>query len=265
MSISTKKYLICDSWGATSMNLVETKKSRRDGRVSFFGPFTETDRPNRNNRIYPDKVMRSEFDRLAILAEQGRLLGEADHPSDSVIHIQDVSHRITRMWWDNHHNKVGWCECVTTTTPNGLTLEGLLCDGVNVGISSRGVGSGSMNRDGKLVISEGFRLITGDVVGDPSYQEAWMTMKESIQDNIAKGKTSVSMNGLDLRSAMGAHPVVTKTIEEAIEEGELGRGEDQRAPEDQVREGRISLGDAMMLVGYEAAVRIKKKDAARQP
>ena len=217
MSESKKLYLICDCWGPTQLQFVESKKTKRDGRVVFYGPFTETDRANRNNRIYPDNVMRPEFNRLAKLASEGKLMGEADHPSDSVIHIQGVSHRIMRMWWDDHRPNVGWCECITTSTANGMILEGLLNDGVPIGISSRGVGSGAMNRNGNLVISEGFRLVTGDIVGDPSYQEAWMNIKESVENDIKVGRKRFSLNGIEIHTEAKPLPIVSTRIEEAIE------------------------------------------------
>lgn len=248
-------YLICDCWGQTSMQLVENKKTRRDGRIVFYGPFTETDRENRNRRIYPDDVMRPEFNRLSKLASEGRLSGEADHPSDSIVHTQAISHRITRLWWDDHRPNVGWCECVTTNTPNGMVIEGLLTDGVPLGISSRGVGSGSVDRDGRLIISDGFRAITGDVVADPSYQEAWMSMKESVGNDIATGRKRFSLNGIKIENS--AVPVVKVNIDEAIANNTLpitsGTPQGDVAPATSL----LSLEEVMLLAASKAAKLIR--------
>lgn len=260
MTQSGKLYLICDCWGTTQLQLVESKKVRKDGRVVFYGPFTETDRVNRNNRIYPDEVMRPEFNRLTKLASEGRLMGEADHPSDSVIHLQGVSHRLTRLWWDDHRPNVGWCECVTTNTPNGMVIEGLLQDGVPVGISSRGVGSGSMNRSGNLVISESFRLVTGDVVGDPSYQEAWMSMKESVLNDRQTGRKRFSLNGLNLTK--DPLPIVSTRIEEAIESKCLPIDDEPLMPKEVVANGitsSMAMEDVLVFVASKAASAIKRR------
>jgi hypothetical protein len=251
-----KLFLICDCWGGTQMQLVESKSVRRDGRIVFYGPFTEVNRENRNGRIYPDPVMRPEFNRLSTLATEGKLTGEADHPTDSIIHIQSVSHRISRLWWDEHRPTVGWCECVTLNTPNGRVVEALLMDGVPVGISSRGVGSGSMNESGKLVISEGFRLVTGDIVGDPSYQEAWMSIKESVENDIKTGRKRFSLNGIEIPKM--PIPVVKMTIEEAVASGMIGSSTSAPVPgKGPQASASVSLEEALMFVASKAAKKIK--------
>ena len=66
-------------------------------------------------------------------------------------------------------------------TPNGKILRALINDGVRIGISSRGVGSGRVNEDGVLVIGESYKLITFDSVADPStyaaFQEKFISGK----------------------------------------------------------------------------------------
>lgn len=150
--MTDKLYLICDcmGWGANDGTLVESKTVDANGRVTFYGPFTETERLNRNNRIYPDKVFRPEFDRLAEYAKTGRLFGEVDHPSDSVIHLKDVGFAITNLWWDDNRKTVGWGEAKTLNTPMGWIMEGILQEGWPVGISSRGLGTGSMSEEGQV-------------------------------------------------------------------------------------------------------------------
>lgn len=59
------------------------------------------------------------------------------------------------------------------STPMGKVLRALINDGVKVGISSRGVGSGKVNENGILVIGESYKLITFDAVADPSTYEAY--------------------------------------------------------------------------------------------
>lgn len=179
-------YLICDCVGYTQQIICEAKESN-SGRITFRGPFTECERANRNKRIYPETVMKPEFDRLSAIAESGRLLGELDHPDDSIIHLKNTSHQINNLWWEKKH--VGYGECTTLKTPAGLVLEALFHDGVPVGVSSRGVGTGQKNEQDLTIIKPGFKLITWDAVADPSYQEAW----QEIVENVSSSKTTVSM------------------------------------------------------------------------
>jgi len=190
-----KVYLITDCWGLAQFNLCEGKE-QANGRVIFRGPYTEYDAQNRNRRIYPERVMRPEFDRLGVIAEKAGLLGELDHPQDSTIHLERASHRITKLWWDKP--KVGWGEATTVPTPAGFVLEALFHEGVPIGISSRGVGQG-YNREGVTYIDDGFKLITFDTVADPSYAEAWQNIREGVLDDIQKGRVRVFMPGEHLK------------------------------------------------------------------
>jgi hypothetical protein len=140
--------------------------------------------------------MRPEFDRLSVIAERSGLLGELDHPQDSTIHLERASHRITKLWWDKP--KVGWGEATTLPTPAGFVLEALFNENVPVGISSRGVGQG-YNREGVTYIEDGFKLITFDTVADPSYAEAWQTIREGVMNDIQKGRVRVFMPGDHLK------------------------------------------------------------------
>lgn len=207
-----KLYLLTDCWGTASFQLCEGKAGR-DGRVTFTGPFTESDRPNRNNRIYPEKVMRPEFDRLAVIAERYSLLGELDHPADSTIHLERASHRMTRLWWEKP--KVGYGEAMTLPTPAGYVLEALFNEGVPIGISSRGVGSGRRGTDGVTCIEDGFKLITFDTVADPSYQDAWQQIKEAVMGDIEVGRVKVSMS-IPGSVASGMKPLPPQSLGETI-------------------------------------------------
>ena len=202
-----KMYLITDCWGLAQFNLCEGKE-QANGRVTFRGPYTEYDAQNRNRRIYPERVMRPEFDRLGVIAERAGLLGELDHPQDSTIHLERASHRITKLWWDKP--KVGWGEATTLPTPAGFVLEALFHESVPIGISSRGVGQG-YNREGITYIEDGFKLITFDTVADPSYAEAWQAIREGVMDDIQKGRVRVFMPGDQLKenAYQGFVPAVT--------------------------------------------------------
>ncbi len=90
--------------------------------------------------------------------------------SDSILHFERASHKITKLWWEN---KELWGQGEILTTPFGRILKSLLNDGVRVGISSRGVGNGKTDESGVLHINNNFKLLTFDCVADPSTTAAF--------------------------------------------------------------------------------------------
>lgn len=53
-------------------------------------------RVNANRRIYPESVLVREDRKYQELISQGNALGELDHPQESVVEYQNVSHRIIK-------------------------------------------------------------------------------------------------------------------------------------------------------------------------
>lgn len=141
-----------------------------NGLTRFRGKFQEADAVNKNKRSYPFSVLDENVRKLEKSMKERSLMGELDHPTDSIVHLNNVSHIVTKLWWED---KVLMGEGVILNTPSGKVLKALINDGVKIGISSRGVGNGKMNESGVLVISEGYKLITFDVVADPSTYDAY--------------------------------------------------------------------------------------------
>lgn len=157
---------------ATDGKLVAPGKRNR-----FQGKFQEAEAINKNKRMYPYTILDENVKRLSDTIKEGGLVGELDHPADSIVHFKDASHKITKLWWDGN---VLMGEGEILSTPHGCILQSLINDGVRVGISSRGVGNGKVNEEGILVIGESFKLITFDAVADPSTFHAFQ--KEIVGD-----------------------------------------------------------------------------------
>lgn len=151
------------------MDLHESSGSG-SGLVKFRGKFQEADAINKNKRTYPFDVLNENVKALKEAIEGGGLIGELDHPTDSIVHFTNASHKITKLWWEG---KTLMGEGVILNTPHGKILKALINDGVRVGISSRGVGNGKVNEEGILVIGESYKLITFDAVADPSTSQAF--------------------------------------------------------------------------------------------
>src|SRR5499427_4990152 len=144
--------------------------------TKFRGKFQEADAVNKNKRMYPFGVLDENVKKLNDAIKARGLVGELDHPTDSIIHFEKASHVITKLWWEGT-SLMGEGEILNT--PHGKILRSLLNDGVRVGISSRGVGNGRTDENGILVIGESYKLITFDAVADPStfaaFQEKMVT------------------------------------------------------------------------------------------
>jgi hypothetical protein len=126
---------------------------------------------NRNGRVYPRAVMESAVHKY--VTEQvirGRAVGELNHPEGPTINLDKVSHRITELSWDGN-NVMG--RALILDTPMGQIVKGLVEGGVQLGVSSRGMGTLVQQR-GVNVVGKDFILATIDIVQDPSAPEAFV-------------------------------------------------------------------------------------------
>jgi hypothetical protein len=142
------------------------------------GPLSEGDIENRNRRVYPLHLLKREVDRIMPEIKGRQVIGELDHPDDLKIHLDRVSHVITEAYWDGP-KLMGTIEIIPTTDA-GKNLLGLVQAGIKLGISSRGMGTvAPTGADGAGVVQEDLRLITWDIVAQPSNYSSWLSLTES--------------------------------------------------------------------------------------
>ena len=166
---------------------VELLTEETDGKKSYFitGPFLQGDRKNRNGRIYESSILAKEVARYnENFIQRNRALGELGHPDGPTVNLDRVSHNIVELYQDGS-DFIGKAKILNT--PMGKIAEGLLSDGVQLGVSSRGMGS-LVQREGVNYVGEDFHLATAaDIVADPSAPDAFvqgiMEGKEWIWDN----------------------------------------------------------------------------------
>ncbi len=152
------------------VNLNEAADLTNHKPLKFRGKFQEAEAINKNKRMYPFSVLDTNIKRLSESMNSGGLCGELDHPTDSIVHFANASHKVVKLWWEDN-TLMG--EGIILSTPAGRILRSLISDGVRIGISSRGVGNGKVNENGVLVIGESYKLITFDAVADPSTYAAF--------------------------------------------------------------------------------------------
>jgi hypothetical protein len=148
-------------------------KEAKDGTKQTFieGVFMQAENKNKNGRIYTREVLTKAVDRF--VNEQvitGRAVGELNHPDGPSINLDKVSHRITELSWDGN-NVMG--KALILNTPMGQIVKGLVEGGVQLGVSSRGMGSLEM-KNGVNHVADDFLLNTVDIVQDPSAPNAYV-------------------------------------------------------------------------------------------
>ena len=68
----------------------------------FYAVLQKFDTPNRNGRVYPEKILRREAERYNEAIKKGLSISELNHPESSLIDLDRVSHLITEMWWEGN-------------------------------------------------------------------------------------------------------------------------------------------------------------------
>lgn len=151
------------------------EESKETGKKSLFieGVFLQANIPNRNGRRYSSEIMEREVNRyMKETVDKGRAYGELGHPNGPSINLDRVSHIITELRRDGD-NWIG--KAKISSTPMGQIAAGLIEDGANLGVSSRGMGSLKEGKDGVMEVQEDFYLATAaDIVADPSAPDAFV-------------------------------------------------------------------------------------------
>ena len=161
--------------------------------ASKSGPFVvkgvlqRANAKNQNGRIYPREILEREAQKyLDNFIKERRALGELDHPDSQVVNLQNVSHNIIEMHWDND-DLIGTVEVLTT--PSGNILKELFKSGIKLGISSRGMGSVKKNvRESADEVQDDFELIAFDFVSNPSTRGAFLypDAQNNLQEGVVK-------------------------------------------------------------------------------
>lgn len=130
------------------------------------GPFLQGAVKNRNGRIYPTEILENQVRRFYDKINNSTAMGELNHPQRPNVDPREASHLVTEIRKEG--NDFFGKAKVLTHVPIGQIVEGLILDGVRLGVSSRGVGSLKENTAGILEVQNDYFLSTIDVVSDPS-------------------------------------------------------------------------------------------------
>ena len=157
----------------TNNNLEVLTEQNDNGEKTYAieGIFMQADQKNRNGRIYPKDVMVkavNKYDDEQV--SKDRAVGELNHPEGPTVNLDKVSHKIESLNWQGN-DVMG--KATILETPMGKIVKGLLDGGVNLGVSTRGMGS-LKNGNDAMIVQPDFMLNAVDIVQDPSAPSAFV-------------------------------------------------------------------------------------------
>ena len=166
---------------------VITEGTGADKKLYIEGVFLQSELKNRNGRVYPFQVLEREVNRYnEEYVKTKRALGELGHPDGPTVNRDRVSHRITELRAEGN-NFMGKAQILDT--PMGKIAKSLLGEGVQLGVSSRGMGSIDRREDTAYVMDDFMLATAADIVADPSAPDAFV-------NGIMEGKEWVWDNGI---------------------------------------------------------------------
>ena len=123
--------------------------------------------------MYKMDTLRKEVKRYnEEFVKTNRALGELGHPDTPTLNLERVSHKIVSLTEDGNSF---YGKALILDTPYGNIVKNFIENDVNLGVSSRAMGSVSMTREGYNLVQDDLRLATAaDIVADPSAPGAFV-------------------------------------------------------------------------------------------
>lgn len=194
--------LLIEHDGYVQLNNIKTiNEDINNGEWNIPKPFIidcvlqKAGKKNANGRIYPRDILEREVAKYQQRVADRRALGELDHPSDSTISLQKISHNIVELHWEGDtvvgklelnisegFRKLGICSTYGDQAANQIL------NGYKIGISSRAIGSVEQKL-GVLMVGNDLELLGWDLVCDPSTPGAYLGSKEDLQQYVESDMT----------------------------------------------------------------------------
>ena len=244
-------------------NLQVLTEGKTNPTMKIRGVFGRCNEQNNNGRIYPTAVLEGQLKKVQPMINERRLCGELDHPQNDTVKLSNASHLITKLDMKGDE-LIGEAEILNT--PAGMTAKALVEGGVKIGISSRGMGTLSEDANGKKIVNEDFRLVTFDLVADPSTRGAFPGLSESTeskfvresQDKLQKECNFVTMIEARLRDSY------TPFLEEAKKKKKKKKAKKKGFP-DLTGDGKVTKADILKgrgVIGKKGMMEAVKADGS---
>lgn len=150
-------------------------EASEDGKKKLYieGTFLVGDAVNKNNRMYKMDTLRNEVARYTEeFINTNRALGELGHPDTPSLNLERVSHKIVSLKEDGN---TFYGKALILGTPYGQIVENFINNDIQVGVSSRALGSLVQTKEGYNLVQDDLKLATAaDIVADPSAPGAFV-------------------------------------------------------------------------------------------
>lgn len=165
---------------------INESTGQKEKTYKIRGIFSTIGEKNRNGRVYPRNLWESQVKSYQNEIASGSIntLMEYEHPARTEVDPMKAVAKINKLWIEGPY-VMG--ESVLLNNEQANQLKSLIDNDVKISVSSRGVGN--VGKDG---IVEDFKLITYDIVPNPSDFNATMNgVCESyrLNEGILEGKT----------------------------------------------------------------------------
>jgi hypothetical protein len=195
---------------------IEILTEENDGKKDTYikGIFLQTEITNRNGRMYKYDTMSREVNKYnEEFVKRGRALGELGHPEGPQINLDRVSHKIVDLYPEGK-NFIGKAKLLET--PMGKIAKNLLEEGVQLGVSSRGLGS--IKKEGTTsVVADDFILATAaDIVADPSAPDAFVEGIYEGKEWVMEGNRIKEVHIEQIKQALDTAPSREELMEKKI-------------------------------------------------
>lgn len=144
-----------------------------EGKKKYFieGIMMVAENVNKNGRVYLQETLSKECKRyMTEMVAARRSMGELGHPQGAQVNLDRVSHVVTELRESGNNF---WGRAQVLDTPYGKIVQSLLEGEIQLGVSTRGMGS-LVPKNGYQEVQSDFRLAAIDVVADPSAPGAWV-------------------------------------------------------------------------------------------
>ncbi len=168
---------------------VQIVESADGGGKDYFieGVFMQDTVKNRNGRVYPKPVMERQLKAYnESFVGRKRALGELGHPENPSVNLERVSHNIQKLEYTSATDVSGKAKLMDT--PYGNIAKSFVREGIELGVSTRGLGSVKESA-GARVVQNDFFLSAIDIVADPSAPSAFVS-------GIMEGKEWLIVDGV---------------------------------------------------------------------
>ena len=181
-----KKYVLQEFMNLDYSDELLNEKEREGNKSGIHlvlaGKIQSAGQKNGNGRVYPKPILEREMKNYQKLVKEGRAIGELDHPDSSVVELKNASHLVTEVWWKGD-DVMGKMKILDT--PAGKIAKDLVKGGVQLGISSRGLGSTREER-GTTMVEDDFQLLCFDLVSEPSTTGAYLVAESKVKTHLTK-------------------------------------------------------------------------------